>query len=315
MPSARTERVGAHTHEGADEQTVSEKTKLNVNWVQTAAGGLAAMSSAVLLSTTGVAGTVIGAAVGSVVLTVGSSVYSHYLDLSRRRVGAAREAARRAGRPEVTKQGDTKQGDTKQGATAQEGRAHAVRWSEAVRGLPWPRLLAASAGVFVLVMGTIVAFEVVGGRALSSYTGGSSRADGPRTSLPLPGLSQRDQRAGSGAGGRRAADGDEPADGSSPSVGPQDSTGSGGGEQTVRGPSDRHPAVGGAATGPGSGADPGPSSTGTSGGAGGGAESGGVQPTTPPETVAPAPEPTAEPAPTTPTPAPTTAEPAPSSTP
>lgn len=49
-----------------------QKHGIEVNWVQALAGSLAAMSSAVLLSTVGVAGTIIGAAIGSVVATVGS---------------------------------------------------------------------------------------------------------------------------------------------------------------------------------------------------------------------------------------------------
>ena len=43
-----------------------------------------------------------------------------------------------------------------------------------------------SAGVFVLVMGVIVSMELMTGRALSSYTGGTG-ADGPRASISLAG--------------------------------------------------------------------------------------------------------------------------------
>src|SRR4051794_26898585 len=72
---------------------MSEKQSVEINWMQAAAGALAAVSSAVLLSTVGVAGTLIGAAIGSVIATVAPSVYSYYLSLSRQRVAAARELA------------------------------------------------------------------------------------------------------------------------------------------------------------------------------------------------------------------------------
>ena len=65
-----------------------------INWVQVAGSALAAVSSAVLLSTVGVAGTIIGAAVGSVVVTAGSSIYAHDLEISRARVATAQAAAR-----------------------------------------------------------------------------------------------------------------------------------------------------------------------------------------------------------------------------
>ena len=65
-----------------------EQRKIEINWVQASAGALAAMSSAVLLSTVGVAGTIIGAALGSVLVTIGAEIYSATLHASRSRVGA-----------------------------------------------------------------------------------------------------------------------------------------------------------------------------------------------------------------------------------
>ena len=58
-----------------------------------AASALAAVSSAVLLSSVGVAGTIIGAAVGSVVATAGSAIYSYYLRITHERVAQAQAAA------------------------------------------------------------------------------------------------------------------------------------------------------------------------------------------------------------------------------
>ncbi|HEX2177335.1 MAG TPA: hypothetical protein VHG70_15630 [Nocardioidaceae bacterium] len=186
------------------------RRRIEVNWVQTLAGGLAAMSSAVLLSTVGVAGTIIGAALGSVALTVGSAVYSHYLDASRERVAAARAAAlerayraRPAGRAGTAFAGGQStlvdqrtaraaEGAPDEGGPDDGGLVDAGRpsWREAVSGLRWRRILAAALGIFLLVMGAILAFELATGRSVSSYTGGSS-ADGARTSLSLFGGSGR----------------------------------------------------------------------------------------------------------------------------
>jgi len=59
------------------ERLEAERRRIDVNPVQVVASALAAISSAFLLSTLGVAGTVIGAALASVVATVGSALYVH----------------------------------------------------------------------------------------------------------------------------------------------------------------------------------------------------------------------------------------------
>ncbi|MFI6583926.1 hypothetical protein [Embleya sp. NPDC050493] len=59
------------------ERAENERRRIDVNAVQVVGSALAAISSAFLLSTLGVAGTVIGAALASVVATVGSAVYVH----------------------------------------------------------------------------------------------------------------------------------------------------------------------------------------------------------------------------------------------
>lgn len=178
------------------------RRRIEVNWVQTLAGGLAATSSAVLLSTVGVAGTLIGAALGSVVLTLGSAVYSHYLALSRERVAAARALAL-AGAKKVRAKTWTGSTIAVRAESRQSGKDEgsqeptsesieddvdpdrvSVGWREALRGLDWKRISVVAAGIFAVVMGLILTFELLAGRSLSSYTGGSD-PDGPRTSLSL----------------------------------------------------------------------------------------------------------------------------------
>jgi hypothetical protein len=167
------------------EEVSDERPKIEISWVQAMAGALAAVSSAVLLSTVGVAGTIIGAAIGSVAATVGGAVYSHYLAVSRDRVAAAAAARSRVRRARVdvadTEPVPEPEPELVLGATEEPTAPSA--WREAVRDLPWRRLLLAAAAVFVVAMGAIVAFELISGRAVSSYTGGSDK-DGPRTSVP-----------------------------------------------------------------------------------------------------------------------------------
>ncbi len=49
---------------------VSAQNRLQINWVNSAGGALGAVSSAVLLSSLGAAGTLVGAALGSLCITV-----------------------------------------------------------------------------------------------------------------------------------------------------------------------------------------------------------------------------------------------------
>jgi hypothetical protein len=73
----------------------TEDSRPGINWIQVIAGALAAVSSAVLLSTLGVAGTVIGAALGSVIASVASAWYGRGLDVSRQQVAAQAAALKR----------------------------------------------------------------------------------------------------------------------------------------------------------------------------------------------------------------------------
>jgi len=172
--------------------------RIEISWVQAVAGALAAVSSAVLLSTVGVAGTVIGAALGSVAATVGSAVYSHYLAASRDRVAAAaaaRSYARRVQADPTVTGAEVRPEDVDEvaGETAAEagGADGANPWHEAVRGLRWRRIVVTAGVLFVAAMSAILTFELVAGRAVSTYTGGSD-ADGPR--LSVPGAGGSDER-------------------------------------------------------------------------------------------------------------------------
>jgi hypothetical protein len=184
-----------------------QRDRFEINWVQVSASALAAVSSAVLLSTVGVAGTIIGAAIGSLFATAGSSIYSHYLRISQERVARAQAAAlERVSRARASVSGaavDVRRGGPRTQALraqrevdqAGDELAHAERelqgaegepgrpsWREILTGLPWKRISVGAAGVFVVAMLAIVSFELLTGRAVSTYTGGSD--PGARTSVP-----------------------------------------------------------------------------------------------------------------------------------
>ena len=187
-----------------DGMTDGRTPRLELDWVRTAAGALAAVSSAVLLSTLGAAGTIIGAALGSVVITVGSALYSQGLARSRDRLAQAQEAARRVGIAQAeVRRASRRRGDQRaveghlehadkrlreaRGDLAAAGeqthhpgrptaaagrRAPTAGWGDRLARLPWTQIAVFSVGLFAAVLVAITAFEIVSGRSVSSYTGG-----------------------------------------------------------------------------------------------------------------------------------------------
>jgi len=178
----------------------TEKPRLEIDWGRTVAAALAAVTSAVLLSTLGAVGTLIGAAVGSVAATVGTAIYAQGLARSRRavalaqetalgRIGAAQAEVRRAQRRGTDTQAHLDHaGDELEEAQAEleevveDPAATEERpgWRERLADLPWKRIAMLTAAIFVAVLLAITAFEQLAGRSVSSYTGGS---DDRRTTI------------------------------------------------------------------------------------------------------------------------------------
>jgi hypothetical protein len=163
-----------------------EKTRVDLNPVQVVASALAAVSSAVLLSTVGVAGTVIGAAAGSVIATVCTGIYSYSLKVSRQRVAAAAQAAAMARFAKGGRDGDTVQQtevppEEIERHRSEEEKAARPSWREALAALPWKWVAIVAGAVFVVAMIVILSFELITGRAVSTYTGGTDGTE--RTSL------------------------------------------------------------------------------------------------------------------------------------
>lgn len=212
---------------------VSKEERQGVNWVQVIAAALAAMSSAVLLSTLGVAGTIVGAAVGSLTASVAGALYGRGLDASRDQVAARAAALRRVAqarqevdqavaamhRGEVGSQttllradealdeaehalqdadgqgaGHHENGEPEPDESADPQADRSIAQSldgqtaledETARRLPWKRIALVTVGVFFVAMAAITAFEVITGRAVSTYTGGT---DSEKVTTTVPGL-------------------------------------------------------------------------------------------------------------------------------
>jgi hypothetical protein len=157
---------------GSDPDPAPEKPRVSLSATQVFAGALAAVSAAVLASFFGVAGTVIGAALVSVVSTVGSALYSASLNRTSEKLKKAREQL--ATRP-VPASGD---------APTRELPAHLdPRRSPAPprRRIRWPRVAAYAAAVFVLAMGIVTTIELIGRQPVSALVGGTDTSSSSTT--------------------------------------------------------------------------------------------------------------------------------------
>jgi hypothetical protein len=105
---------------------MSGRRGLNLSAAQVIASVLATLSAAVAASFLGVAGTLVGAAVGSVVSTMGTEIYKHYLQRSEERL-------RSAGQVLYHSAGRTGTGSTNAQAGATSGGRHAAYQGSAGR--------------------------------------------------------------------------------------------------------------------------------------------------------------------------------------
>lgn len=120
---------------------------------KTIAGTLAAVSAAVAGSFLGIAGTLIGAAVVSLISSLGTEIYHRSIDRGTKKLQSAFVTApAAAGTPEVTAGHTPPSGDRKQ--------------------IRWKRVGLVAAALFVLGLGTLTTVELVAGRsAADALTG------------------------------------------------------------------------------------------------------------------------------------------------
>ncbi|GEB11856.1 hypothetical protein GUY44_20565 [Pimelobacter simplex] len=173
----------------ADEAT--QERGARIDWPATFAGAAAAVTVAVLLSTLGAAGTLIGAALGSIIATVSSALYKQGIESSRRRMADVQAAAlqrvnladqnvRRAARrsdPEAAERELDRAHRHLDAASSDLEDAEPSRWAQ----LPWKKLALLAALVFVIAIVVISLVELIAGKSVSTITGGTDGSD--RTSL------------------------------------------------------------------------------------------------------------------------------------
>lgn len=158
-------------------ETSPDKTPvLGVDWVKATAGALAAVSTTVLLSTLGAAGTLLGAALGSLAATVATAVYSTGLDRSRSRVREL--SALRTGSTPVTRRPAQRDDAVEQRSDL--GDSGRVGWRDRLRRVGWRRLSVAALAMFLVVIAAVTAFELLAGRTLASTVRGE---DGGGTTI------------------------------------------------------------------------------------------------------------------------------------
>lgn len=139
--------------------TDNTRPRLDVSGAQVVGGALAATTAAVAASTLGVAGTLAGAALGSVVATVGGSLYIYSL---RRTSDTVRTVVRRT--PAGTEVVHT--------APRADGTARDPR-----RGVRWAPV-AGAAAAFALALGGVSAAELVAGEPLAALVSGQPTSAG-----------------------------------------------------------------------------------------------------------------------------------------
>ncbi len=145
------------------EKAEEQEKKSGLSVVQLTAGALAAVSSAVVASFFGVAGTLIGAAVASVISTVTATLYSQSLQGTNERLRRVREHVTRR-TPARETAGPPETAVLPAHLDPRSGKARRFR-------IRWPRVAVYAVGVFVLAMGIVTGIELIGQRPVSALIG------------------------------------------------------------------------------------------------------------------------------------------------
>jgi hypothetical protein len=214
---------------------------VHIDWTRTIAGALAAVASAVLLSTLGAVGTIIGAAVGSIVVTISSALFTQGLSSSKRslakaqatamqKVGIAHAEVRRAERTDdaEAQQGHLEHADERLEEAHEDLDAAAlaaapVSWRQRLAQLPWRRILIGAGVLFLITLVVITVFEVIAGRSVSSFTGGSNGDGGTTINHVREGRSGTDQDRPDPSESPDPTDEASPSEDASPSGSPSES--------------------------------------------------------------------------------------------
>jgi hypothetical protein len=143
---------------------------------KTIAGALAAVCAAVVGSFLGVAGTLVGAAVASIVGSVGTEIYHRSLNRGAKKLQTLTPAFIKVpaavGTPEVA------------AATAEESPSHTVVPKRQIR---WRRVAMVAGALFVLAMGSLTVAEAITGKSIASTVGNNTGAKSTWSGIVHPG--------------------------------------------------------------------------------------------------------------------------------
>lgn len=176
-------------------ETEEEVPRLQLSLVQVIAAALASITSAVILSRFGVAGTYVGTAVGSIVSTVSVAVYSHTMRQARRRVHTYTQH-HHAGRvieappvrtPPAAWNRSHPPSRSPPPVTVRASRGHRggwrAQWDRLERwfaGLPlWGKAGLMATTAFVVAVAAVVLFQFLSGHSLANVWGIGRSSEGP----------------------------------------------------------------------------------------------------------------------------------------
>jgi len=173
--------------------------KTDLNLTRVAAAALAAVTTAMLGSMLGAAGTLIGAAGASVITTVGTALYQSSLERSRERV---RSLAQRTRPLPTSREGSKAESSQPAAMNASPGdnrltgsidrRPQPRNRSRRLAPLRWGVVVVGALGAFLLAMMVITGFEWASGETVGGNGKGTTIGQvindqsGPRKPAPLP---------------------------------------------------------------------------------------------------------------------------------
>ena len=157
----------------------------DLSWFQVVAGALAAMTSAWLASTLGVGGTIIGAALGSLVVAVSSAFYAHTLDRGRTLIVQTEDGRRVETHAEPGETAEALADVAERTGSPVQG-AEVVNESDPRGGIRW------KAVVVLTVAALAVAGLAMGAYELATDRAWGSNPDNARIGNPFGGGSQPD---------------------------------------------------------------------------------------------------------------------------
>jgi hypothetical protein len=151
-----------------------------IDFTKTIAGTLAAISAAVIGSYLGVAGTLIGAAVASIVGSIGTELYQRWLHRGQEKIKETFVTAPAAiGTPAVAAAED-------EVPSAETTPAQPVK-------MRWGRIAAVAGAVFVLAMGSLLTFELISGRTVADAVGNKTSSHSTTICSAFCGRSDRNK--------------------------------------------------------------------------------------------------------------------------